>query len=325
MIDVDKLYAAFARNPQLTPWLNTLREDLAQTITVAKHGNLPKWQAMLDALPAIKAKAVDYNRPAILIGDKSECDDATRSYIEHQLHQLKPWRKGPFSLFGIDIDTEWRSDWKWDRLKDHISDLADKDILDVGCGSGYHTWRMAGAGAKSVVGLEPMMLFNTQFLACNHFLDQDRVHLLPFPLESMPSDLHAFDTVFSMGVFYHRRSPFDHLYELKGALRSGGELILETLVVDGPLHTVFVPEGRYAKMRNVWCLPSCMTLEWWMKRAGFNHVRLVDITLTSTEEQRATNWMTYESLADFLDPLDPTRTIEGDPAPKRAIFIAQCD
>lgn len=32
------------------------------------------------------------------------------------LEQLKPWRKGPFSLYGINIDTEWRSDWKWDRV-----------------------------------------------------------------------------------------------------------------------------------------------------------------------------------------------------------------
>ena len=55
-----------------------------------------------------------------------------------------------------------------------------------------------------------------------------------------------------MGVLYHRRSPIDHLLELKGCLQTGGELVLETLVIDGGLGEVLVPENRYAKMRNVW-------------------------------------------------------------------------
>jgi tRNA (mo5U34)-methyltransferase len=323
MIDIDNIYSAFNRTPALSPWLTTLRDEIEQTVTADKHGNLPQWQAILDALPEIKAKHVDFNGAAILIGDRSECDDNTRNLIELQLRLLHPWRKGPFCVFGINIDTEWRSDLKWDRLEHHIADLTGRTVLDVGCGSGYHCWRMAGAGAKLVVGLEPMMLYNTQFLALNKFLVQDTVHLLPFPLEAIPKELNAFDTVFSMGVLYHRRSPFDHLYELRGALRSGGELILETLVVDGGLHTVFIPKGRYAKMRNVWCIPSCESLALWLERAGFKNVRLIDVTTTTPEEQRGTDWMSYESLADFLDPNDASRTVEGDPAPKRAIFIAE--
>ena len=323
MINIDAIYHTLQRT-KLSPWLTTLRKEVQQTVTVEKHGNLPQWQNILENLPSIKAQHVDFNQPAILIGDVSECDDATRATLETQLRRLHPWRKGPFSVFGLHIDTEWRSDLKWDRLKNHISDLKGRTVLDVGCGSGYHCWRMAGAGAKLVVGLEPMMIYNTQFLALNHFLNQNTVHLLPFPLETMRKELKAFDSVFSMGVLYHRRSPFDHLYELKSALRSGGELILETLVVDGDLHTVFVPEGRYAKMRNVWCIPSCDTLASWLKRIGFKNIRCIDVSVTTPEEQRVTNWMNYESLADFLDPNDATLTIEGDPAPKRAIFIAQC-
>ena len=322
MINIDAIYQAFDRT-KLSPWLDTLRTEIEQTVTVERHGNLPRWQAIVGNLPDLKAKHIDFNQPAILVGDRNEIDDKIRAEIELELQKLSPWRKGPFSVFGLEIDTEWRSDWKWDRLKDHISDLTDRTVLDVGCGSGYHCWRMAGAGAKLVVGLEPMMLYNTQFLALNKLLDQQTVHLLPFPLEGMPKNLQAFDTVFSMGVLYHRRSPFDHLYELRGALRSGGELVLETLVVDGDLHTVFVPEGRYAKMRNVWCIPSCASLELWLKRIGFKNVRLVDVCTTSPEEQRVTDWMSYESLENFLDPNDPNLTIEGDPAPKRAIFIAE--
>ena len=44
--------------------------------------------------------------------------------------------------------------------------------------------------------------------------------------------------------------------------------------------------------------------------------------MTSTDEQRATKWMTNHSLIDFLDPNNKSLTIEGYPAPKRAVFIA---
>ncbi|MCU7797779.1 MAG: tRNA 5-methoxyuridine(34)/uridine 5-oxyacetic acid(34) synthase CmoB, partial [Candidatus Thiodiazotropha sp. (ex Myrtea spinifera)] len=140
--------------------------------------------------------------------------------------------------------------------------------------------------------------------------------------EDIPPNLQAFDTVFSMGVFYHRRSPFSHLSELKGCLRKGGELVLETLVIEGGPGEVLVPEGRYAKMRNVWFIPSPATLISWLSRAGFGDVRLIDVTTTSVEEQRATEWMRFESLADYLDPSQPAQTVEGHPAPRRAIIVA---
>jgi tRNA (mo5U34)-methyltransferase len=97
---------------------------------------------------------------------------------------------------------------------------------------------------------------------------------------------------------------------------------LETLIIDGCLGEALVPEGRYANMRNVWFIPSCQTLMSWMKRCGFENIRLVDVTVTSTEEQRSTDWMTFNSLKDFLGPDNPALTIEGLPAPKRAIVIA---
>jgi tRNA (mo5U34)-methyltransferase len=145
---------------------------------------------------------------------------------------------------------------------------------------------------------------------------------LPIGMEEVPYGLRLFDTVFSMGVLYHRRSPVDHLLELKECLRPGGELVLETLVIDGGPGQVLVPEDRYACMRNVWFLPTCDTLIGWMKRCGFTNIRLVDVTVTSAEEQRTTEWMTFHSLKDFLDPDDPKLTREGLPAPKRAIIIA---
>ena len=236
---------------------------------------------------------------------------------------LHPWRKGPFELFDVHIDTEWRSDWKWDRLQPHIDPLAGRRVLDVGCGSGYHCWRMAGDGAAEVIGIDPTPLFVLQYWALQKYLQQPGVWVLPLGIQHVPPKLAAFDSVFSMGILYHRRSPLDHLQELKACLRPGGQLILETLVIEGPAGATLVPEGRYARMGNVWFLPSCDTLLGWLRKLGFVDEALVDVSVTTVEEQRATEWMRFQSLADFLDPEDSSRTIEGYPAPRRAIFTAR--
>jgi tRNA (mo5U34)-methyltransferase len=226
-------------------------------------------------------------------------------------------------VFGIHIDTEWRSDWKWNRLKDHIAPLADRTVLDVGCGSGYHCWRMAGEGARLTIGIDPTLLYVMQFAAIQRLANQDHVHVLPLGIDDLPQGLSGFDTVFSMGVLYHRRSPIDHLFELKSLLRPRGELILETLVIEGEAGRVMVPADRYAQMRNVWFLPSSETLVAWLQRCGYEDVRVVDVNRTSLEEQRSTDWMRFNSLADFLMPEHPELTVEGLPAPTRAVIVAQ--
>ena len=126
-----------------------------------------------------------------------------------------------------------------------------------------------------------------------------------------------------MGVLYHRRSPLDHLQELKNSLRAGGELVLETLVIDGELGKTLMPEQRYAKMNNVWFIPSVPTMELWLRKCGYKNVRCVNVANTTIEEQRATDWMTFESLESFLDQDDHSKTIEGYPAPRRATLICQ--
>ncbi len=298
-------------------------EKLPQNFLAAfNHGDFAGWVEALRALPDIAPDSWDL-QSQVRIGSNEQCDDAQRRQLKQTLLKIHPWRKGPFELFGLKIDTEWRSDWKWERLKAHIAPLENRNVLDVGCGNGYHCWRMAGAGARFVLGVDSHLLFTMQYWAIRQFLKSPPVYVAPLALEDLPAGLKAFDSVFSMGVLYHRRSPFDHLYGLKDCLRPGGELILETLVIEGEKGMTLVPQGRYARMPNVWFLPTCDTLHEWLEKAGFRNIRLVDVSKTSIDEQRTTEWMTFESLPQALDKNDPAMTIEGYPAPMRAVFVAE--
>jgi len=307
---------------QLQPHIARLRAITAARFA-AGHGDLSGWLAALEQLPNPSAGSLGLGEPAVRAGTPEDCDNATRGRIRELLLELHPWRKGPFELFGTYIDSEWRSDLKWARLADAISPLEGRLVLDVGCGNGYYGWRMLGAGAALVLGIDPGLRYNLQFHALRRLLGELPFGVLPLALEELPSGLACFDTVFSMGVLYHRRSPLDHLLALKDCLRPGGELVLETLVIDGDDGRVLLPEGRYAQMRNVWFLPSCPTLAGWLKRCGFREVALRGCSATRAEEQRSTQWMRFQSLADFLMPGDPTLTVEGLPAPLRAIFTAR--
>lgn len=305
----------------LRDWRRQMPDQFSRSMSEKRFGDLPRWRAALAALPSLKAETIDLDTNAITAS--GQVDDGTRRELEAALRSLHPWRKGPFSLFGVDIDTEWRSDFKWDRLSGAIDPLEGRRVLDVGCGSGYHCWRMKGAGAAEVIGIDPTPLFVLQFKAIQHYLNIDSVHVLPLALEQLPPKLKSFDTTFSMGVLYHRRSPMDHLTDLRDTLAPGGQLVLETLVVEGGEDTVFVPPDRYARMGNVWFLPSPAALMKWMSKTGFIDVELVDLNQTTLAEQRSTEWMTFYSLSNFLDSDDHNKTVEGHPAPRRAIITAR--
>ncbi|WP_165855463.1 tRNA 5-methoxyuridine(34)/uridine 5-oxyacetic acid(34) synthase CmoB [Marinobacter sp. JSM 1782161] len=304
-------------------WANRIADQLHRRFETNPHGDLARWNDALSQLPVLHNVEADLNAPAVTLKTDGPLNPTQQKDLEAGLRGLMPWRKGPFDFFGVGIDTEWRSDWKWDRVAPYLSNLEGRRVLDVGCGSGYHCWRMAGEGAEQVIGVDPGLLFLMQFFSVKNYLEAADVHMLPARLEDLPGNLEYFDTTFSMGVLYHRRAPLDHLVELRDTLRPNGELVLETLVVDGPEGYSLMPEDRYGMMRNVWFLPSCDTLLRWLDRTGFRDARVVDVTVTTTDEQRSTDWMRFQSLQDFLDPDDPSLTVEGYPGPKRATIVAR--
>lgn len=338
------LLALAQQQPSAYEWLTRLPTWLNAIKDKANYAHAPAYQASVARLPTLTVDKVNLDSDKLTV--EATLSDSERRQATALLKQLMPWRKGPFQI-GRDsdseneddehknepifIDTEWHSDWKWQRVAPHLGMLKGRRVLDVGGGSGYHGWRMAGAGADTVIIIDPSCLFYHQFMAIRHFVgDADahetgryRTHYIPVPLEALPEHSQLFDTVFSMGVLYHRQSPFEHLQQLRGQLVKGGELVLETLVIEGDANTVLVPHNRYAQMNNVYFLPSVAALIGWLEKVGFTDVRCVDVAVTSVDEQRKTEWMNYHSLADFLDPNDSTKTIEGYPAPMRATIIAK--
>ena len=286
------------------------------------NGNIPKWSQAIDAIDALPKGKIALKKPYISINQ----DGIDSKLLIEALQKLIPWRKGPFMINDLVLESEWDGDMKWQRITKYIKPLKNKRVLDVGAGNGYFTLRMAMEGSKRALGIEPFLLFNYQFRAIKSMIESPlKALLLPVKLEDMPKK-PIFDTVFSMGVLYHQRDHMAHLSQLQEMMAPDAELIIETLVVEGPEDYILVPKGRYAQMRNVYSIPSIKTLKSWLNDANFNNVRVVDVNKTTTEEQRKTAWIGENgaSLEDFLDPLDDSLTIEGYPAPTRAIVVCDC-
>ncbi len=285
----------------LPDWPGVLQPLVKSRMSAKGHGDYERWREIVMALPG--AASDQKKLRELLLG-------------------LSPWRKGPFDIGGIEIDAEWRSDRKWERLAEAVLPLTDRKVLDVGCGNGYYALQMRKAGASAVIGIDPTLLYVMQFLAVNTFERDPFTFVLPLRLEEMPNARNRFDTTFSMGVLYHQRSPIDHLKRLRTTLRPGGQLVLETIFVPGEESYACTPKDRYARMRNVWLLPTIAELTTWMRRTGYQDIEIIDQSITTTDEQRSTEWMPFESLREALDPDDPSKTVEGWPAPRRVVVTA---
>jgi tRNA (mo5U34)-methyltransferase len=319
--DFEPLFNLLQQDEGLHGWAEQLRIACRQATDPAGHGNLQAWLDGISALSVAPDNGYRIDDGQVVI--EGDITPQQQQQVHDVLRSLHPWRKGPFRVFDIDIDTEWRSDWKWNRLADHV-DWRNRRVLDVGCGNGYFGWQMLNAGAQVVVGLDPFLLYVVQHELIRRLAGRSLPnYVLPLKDDSLSANLRAFDVTLSMGVLYHRTSPIDHLQTLRGTLASNGMLVLDTLVLDTPEATVLVPDDRYAKMRNVWFIPSVSMLKTWLSRTGFTQIEVIDVARTTTHEQRQTPWMTFESLADFLDPDDEHLTVEGHAGPVRAMLTAR--
>lgn len=273
--------------------------------------NIKPLREILDQLPSCKAK--------LTLGDvvkvQGDLDAKQVERIKEAAWQMRPWRKGPFDLFGIYIDSEWKSFMKYNLLEPFF-DLEGKDVADVGCNNGYYMFRFLSKKPKSITGFDPSPLFKTQFDLINRFVQSDIIYEL-LGVEHLPYYPKKFDTIFCLGVIYHRSDPIAMLKGLKKALKKGGEVYLDTFYIEGDEPVALCPEPTYSKIKNVHFVPTVAALRNWAKKAGFEGFEVLARSVTTPQEQRKTEWILGESLEDFLDPNDPAKTIEGYEAPKR--------
>ena len=316
--------ASLRDDPALAPYLPELIRLVARKereITLHnKKGR--EFGQVLDAFPRARPSSIDTDRNRIRIGTPGDLDDGQRVRLLDALRQLKPWRKGPFEIFGEPLESEWDSSIKWNRLAGHLAPQRGQRVLDIGSSCGYYMFRMAAQQPDLVMGIEPYLNFYFQFQALWRYLPFEALFCLPLKLEELPLLKHCFDTVLCMGILYHRRSPLDTLLQIHRLMVPGGCLVVETLMVEGDSDMALFPESRYAKMKNVFFIPTVACLTHWLRRTGFDNIRCVDVSRTTSREQRKTDWIDTQSLDAFLDPKNPAQTVEGYPAPARAMVLA---
>ena len=280
---------------------------------------------MMEALENIRSINTDGLKVELkdwlTIGDNESLDAYDFKLLEENVKKLIPWRKGPFSLAGLDIDSEWQSNKKYNLLRPHF-DLKDKIVADVGCNNGYYMFRMLEDAPKRLVGFDPAPHFNIQFNIVNHFVKSDiKFELLG--VEHLEHYEHKFDFIFMLGVLYHRSDPISSLKSLNRALNKGGEIIVDSFMIDGEHEMCLTPNDRYAMIPNIYFIPTVNCFKNWLNRAGFIDIELIEVTTTDSSEQRVTPWTFEQSLENFLDENDKNKTIEGYPAPKRAYLKAR--
>lgn len=255
------------------------------------------------------------------IGKREDLNEQEYDLIVETAKKLIPWRKGPFKIFGLEIDSEWQSNIKYNLIRPHFN-LKDKVVADIGCNNAYYMFRMLEDKPKRLIGFDPSPLTMHQFEFIDHFVKSEIVYEM-LGVEHLEYYNHQFDFIFMLGVLYHRPDPVGTLKSLARGLNSKGEILIDTFMIDGDEEMCLTPNKRYSKIPNIYFIPTIPALRNWLTRAGFENIEVIAVTTTTSEEQRKTPWSFDQSLEDFLDKEDSTKTVEGYPAPKRVYMKAR--
>ena len=121
-------------------------------------------------------------------------------------------------------------------------------------------YRMADQRAEFILGIDPVVPYWSQFKFINHFAKCDNLQMELLGVEDCIHFDKLFDVVFSMGIIYHHRNPIQQLLDIKKSMRREDNLFLKRLAFLEKKSIALFPEDRYAKMRNVWFVPTLSCL-----------------------------------------------------------------
>ncbi len=299
--------------------ISVLRKAYSEKLQSRKKGVVAH-RIPFESVRHLKASRLDFTGDVVTIGRREDLNPKEHDLVSKVMHGFIPWRKGPYNIFGIEIDAEWRSCRKWDRVVPFLPDLKGKIVADIGASNGYYMFRMIPQQPQAVIGFEPYLQHYFTFLTLNSFAEQKNLHMELLGVEHLGHFADSFDVIFLMGILYHRISPLESLKKVKKSLKKGGTLIVESQAIPGKEAVALFPERRYAKAPGTYFIPTAPCLKNWMLRTGFIGVEIFCSHPMSSKEQRRTEWMQFESYTDFIDPDNPALTVEGYPAPIR-IFL----
>ena len=288
-----------------------------------------RWSLGEENLPHLKPEEIQINWDSsqMVIQSLRELNATEKKQLETRAQNLIPWKKGPFQLFHLYLDGEWRCDQKWKRMEKHLISLKGKSVLDIGCNNGYFLFRAAAPqyGAKMLLGIDPIIPFKAQFDFIQHYARIPHLSTELLGIEELALMPESFDLCFFMGIIYHHRNPIEQLRNVHEVLKPGGQVILETLGIPGKESTALFPPDRYARMKNIWFIPTLSCFINWAVKAKFRDVQILADTPLYPTEQRLTSWCPppRQSLQDSLNPSNPQLTLEGHPAPRRFMLSAR--
>jgi tRNA (mo5U34)-methyltransferase len=301
-----------------------LRQQAEETLDQNSFRPMANAIARLPKPKHLNSKVVDVlDQAKVTIGTREDLSDDQHLALANAIQALRPWRKGPFEIFGHQIDAEWQANLKWDRIAPALGNLHGRKILDVGCDNGYYMLRAAAHRPKAVIGFDPSIHCAMKFELMQRFLQNKQVQFERLGHEHLYVFDRTFDIAICMGILYHHPGPVEVLRRVKETIRVGGHAVIESQTIPGEGSHALVPSDRYAKARNVYFVPTKDCLVNWIRKSGFKNVEIVSHEKLSVAEQRSTELMTKESLSDFLDPNNHNLTIEGHPAPYRTVVRAE--
>mgnify|MGYP001223148551 FL=1 len=303
---------------------NIKKVKVERDLWIQRKNTQHLWERF-EGLPKLERKIdLDFSLPQIKIGKKEDLSSEGYQTLLDLCKDLIPWKKGPFDIFGIEIDSEWRSDFKWDRLQTAIGNLQGKRVLDIGCNNGYFMFKMAQFKPELILGIDPVVHCLLQFRLIQRYANLPNTFFELLGVEHVKNFKNFFDEIFYMGIIYHHKNPIQQLIEIREALRPNGRIIFETIGIPGEGPFALFPEDRYAKMRNIWFIPTLSCCVNWLKKAKYKNIEVISSTNLTFDEQRNTPWNPppHQTLKDFLDPQNLSKTIEGHPAPRRFSIIA---
>ncbi|NQZ59461.1 MAG: tRNA 5-methoxyuridine(34)/uridine 5-oxyacetic acid(34) synthase CmoB, partial [Lentisphaeraceae bacterium] len=275
--------------------LEALKPIRQQAVDKAWAEGMQQAQDAYTAMPKMHFPETIFNEAAVKFGTADSLSPEEQADLKEKLLALEPWRKGPFEIAGIDLDAEWRSDWKWERVLPALDSLKDRRICDIGANSGYYMYRMLEQNPEFVLGMDPTVKFYFQFLALQKMTMENPLWYEPFGMEEMVHYPKFFDTVFCMGILYHHKDPVSILRMIHDSMRKGGQLIVECQGIPGEGPYALFPEKTYAKVKGTYFVPTAEFMVNWLKKAWFTDIEVFHVSKMSTEEQRPTEFMVRQS------------------------------